>query len=426
MNFPSTLDDARLLDIDDPLASYRSRFVFPQHEGHEVVYFCGNSLGLLPHQAEELVRREFDEWGSHGVEGHFKAEHPWFAYHSLLREPLAKLVGAQNSEVTCMNSLTVNVHLMMSTFYKPHGERTVILLLGNEFPSDRYAAESHIRMHNLDPDTHIIEMNPRADEELLRTEDIIAMIDSIGSRLALVHFSAVHYYTGQFFDIKTITAHARKHDAIVGWDLAHAIGNVPLQLHEWNVDYAAWCSYKYLNSGPGGVGGCFVHERHCKNLDLVRPAGWWGNDEQTRFSMPHRFVPVPTADGWQLSNAPVFAMAIHRASLEIFQEAGMEAVRAKSVRLTSYLVHIIDELAKEFPDKALRIITPRDECSRGAQVSTIATKNGREIFDRLSRNGVIADWRNPDVIRMAPAPLYCSFADVFRFGEILRSSMQTH
>jgi kynureninase len=425
MVFPSSLEAARNLDMQDPLRDMRSRFLFPQHDSADCIYFCGNSLGLLPRDAEAGVHQEFADWQAHGVEGHFNARTPWYSYHAQFREPLAALTGALPTEVTCMNSLTVNVHLMMTTFYRPQGERTKILLLGNEFPSDRYAAESHVRMHGRTPDEHIIEVFPREGEETLRTEDIVDIIDSLGERLCLLHFSAVHYYTGQVFDVARITEAAHRHGAIAGWDLAHAIGNVPLRLHEWNVDYAAWCSYKYLNSGPGGVGGCFVHERHCMNTDLVRPAGWWGNDESTRFTMPHRFVPVKSADSWQLSNAPVFSMAIHKAALDIFHEVGMEVIRAKSIRLSSYLMHVIDSIGHRFPEDALRIITPRHDDARGAQVSTIATRNGRSMFEALTERGVIADWRNPNVIRMAPAPLYCSFEDVYRFGEILHAYCQS-
>lgn len=425
MVFPTSLHEARALDATDALQVFRSRFSFPQHNGSDSIYFCGNSLGLLPQYAEARVHQEFLDWQVHGVEGHFKAQHPWYSYHSQFREPLSRITGALPTEVTCMNSLTVNVHLMMSTFYKPQAQRTKILLLGNEFPSDRYAAESHVRMHGLNPDDHIIEVFPEPGEELLNTVRILEIISSIGSELCLLHFSAVHYYTGQLFEIARITKAVHDCGGIAGWDLAHAIGNVPLQLHDWNVDYAAWCSYKYLNSGPGGVGGCFVHERHCKNRDLVRPAGWWGNDESTRFTMPHRFVPVESADSWQLSNAPVFSMAIHKAALDIFSEAGMERVREKSLHLSAYLMHVIDAVGTQFPDHALRIITPREDSMRGAQVSTIATRNGRSLFDALTREGVIADWRNPDVIRMAPAPLYCSFEDVFHFGEILQSYCQS-
>ncbi|MFM8471946.1 MAG: kynureninase [Candidatus Kapaibacterium sp.] len=425
MTFPQTAQEARDLDRQDPLARLRSRFLFPQHDAHDCIYFCGNSLGLLPRDAEARVHQEFADWQAHGVEGHFNAMHPWYSYHAQFREPLAALTGALPTEVTCMNSLTVNVHLMMTTFYRPQGRRTKIVLLGNEFPSDRYAAESHVRLHGLHPDEHIVEISPREGEHELRTEDIVAAIDAIGDELSVLHFSAVHYYTGQFFDVEKITKAVHGHGGIAGWDLAHAIGNVPLRLHEWNVDYAAWCSYKYLNSGPGGVGGCFVHERHCRDTELVRPAGWWGNDEKTRFTMPHRFVPVESADSWQLSNAPVFSMAIHKAALDVFSEAGMDAVRAKSLHLSSYLMHVIDTIGAEFPDDALRIVTPRHETMRGAQVSTIATRDGRKMFDALMACGVVADWRNPDVIRMAPAPLYCSFEDVHRFGEILHSYCRT-
>lgn len=411
---------AQSLDAQDSLASFRQEFYFPQHDGSDTVYFCGNSLGLLPRQAESAVQQEFEDWKTHGVEGHFRARTPWFSYHKIFAQPLAELTGALAHEVVCMNALTVNVHLMMTSFYCPTPGRYRILILGQEFPSDRYAAQSHVQLHGYQPEDAIVELQPRGGEQVLRTEDILATIAELGSSLALVHLSAVHYYTGQFYDIEAISKAAHEAGAYIGWDLAHAMGNLPLHLHDWNVDYAAWCSYKYLNSGPGGVAGVFVHERHSANTQLPRFAGWWGNDEATRFTMPQWFQPVQTAESWQLSNAPVFPMAIHKASLDIFQRAGIEKLRAKSKALTGYLEFIIESVGEEFPAYRLNIITPRNPDERGAQLSTIATAKGKELFTYLSEHGVITDWRNPDVIRMAPAPLYCSFRDVWRFGKVLR------
>ncbi len=422
LSMSSTLFEfAQESDRNDAFAPFRSLFAGPQHKGQSAVYLCGNSLGLLPKAAQNRVQQEFQDWAEHGVEGHFRAKEPWFGYHHQFRASLARLVGAREQEVVCMNSLSVNVHLMLASFYQPTAERRRILILANEFPSDRYAVESQVRLHHGDPAVDIVELRPREGEDLLRTEDVLRTIAELGSSLALMHCSAVHYYTGQFFDMARWTKAAQDVGALVGWDLAHAIGNVPLRLHEWNVDYAAWCSYKYLNSGPGGVGGVFVHSRHCEDATRLRLAGWWGNDESTRFTMPQWFSPVPSAESWQLSNAPVFSMAIHRAALDVFDQIHMEELSAKGRALSSYLIRVIDTLAQEFPADALRVISPRNDAERGAQVSTIATRNGRQLFDYLAANGVIADWRNPDVIRMAPAPLYCSFSDIYRLYECIRN-----
>ncbi|MFN8366252.1 MAG: kynureninase [Candidatus Kapaibacterium sp.] len=425
MNYQFTEEFAHAMDAADSLAHFRNEFYIPQHNGSDAVYLCGNSLGLLPKRSEAAVQQEFEDWKTHGVEGHFRAKTPWFSYHKIFAKPLATLVGAFPHEVVCMNALTVNVHLMMTSFYLPTATRNKILILGQEFPSDRYAAESQVQLHGLNRDECIVELHPRQGENTLRTEDIIQTIQQLGNSLCLVHLSAVHYYVGQWYDMQAITNAAHSVGAHIGWDLAHAIGNVPLELHNWNVDYAAWCSYKYLNSGPGGVAGVFVHERHCNNTELPRFAGWWGNDESVRFTMPQWFTPVQTAESWQLSNAPVFPMALHKASLDIYEEAGIHNLRAKSIQLTGYLEYVINTVANEFPAHRLHIITPQYPTERGAQLSTIASNNGKQIFDYLSEHGVITDWRNPDVIRMAPAPLYNSFTDVYRFGQILRSCVQT-
>ncbi len=426
MNLDALRNLAKNYDQKDSLSALRDEFEFPQHEGRDVVYLCGNSLGLLPKRSRRAVEQEFEDWKTYGVEGHFEAKHPWFGYHNELRAPLSRLVGAKESEVVCMNSLTVNVHLLLASFYQPRSSRTKILIVGNEFPSDRYAVESQVRWHGLDPQTTIIEAQPRPGELCLHTQDVVDLINSLGDSLALVHFSAVHYYTGQFFDIPTITQAAHNNGAYCGWDLAHAIGNVPLELHNWNVDYAAWCSYKYLNSGPGGVGGAYVHQGHCTNPDLVRLAGWWGNDPSTRFTMPQWFSPVASADSWQLSNAPVFSMAIHRASLEIFDSVGMKALREKSQALSGFLMQGLEIYANAHPQLRLNVISPAASHDRGAQVSTTAQHDGRKIFDYLSAHGIVSDWRNPDVIRVAPAPLYCRFDDVVRFIDALFNYAEEH
>ncbi len=413
------LDRALALDAADSLASFRQLFAFPQHNTQDVVYLCGNSLGLMPKSVPTRLAEECEDWSKFGVEAHFQARRPWFGYHHQFPASLARLIGAKESEVVCMNSLTANVHLMAASFYRPSAERRIILLLGNEFPSDRYAMESHVRLHGGDPARDIIELRPRDGEDILRDDDVLSVIHTLGASLALLHCSAVHYYTGQFFNIQAWTRAAHSVGAIAGWDLAHAIGNVPLQLHDWDVDYAAWCSYKYLNSGPGGVGGAFVHQRHCSDSSRPRLAGWWGNDEVKRFTMPQWFEPVPTAESWQLSNAPIFSMAAHRASLDVFDQTDIQSLSAKGRALSSFLIEVLDDIHTRFPKDHLRVLSPRNEAERGAQISTIASRNGRAMFDHLSSQGVVADWRNPDVIRMAPAPLYTRFADIVSVHTVL-------
>lgn len=410
---------AHQLDTQDELAPFRHEFVFPQRNGMPCVYFCGNSLGLLPKAAKDAVLYELEQWGALGVEGHMNAAIPWYRYHEDLAPLLAELVGALPQEVVAMNSLTVNLHLMLASFYRPSSERSIILLLPAEFPSDRYAAESHVRWHGLDRSSCIVELPADSVMPVLSTERIIAAIEQLGERLALVHMSAVHYLTGELVDLETITAAAHRVGAIAGFDLAHAIGNVPLRLHEWNVDYAVWCSYKYLNSGPGGIGGAFVHQRHAENPDLLRLAGWWGNDPSTRFSMPQWFEPVPSADSWQLSNAPVLSMAVHRVALEQFHCAGIERLRQKSIRLTGFLEESLRALDGAYPHLGIEIITPHEPARRGAQLSVRFAEHGRAIYSHLLNHGIVVDWRTPDIIRMAPAPLYCSFADVVRMAAVL-------
>lgn len=418
-DFENKPEYARELDSIDPLASYRNKFYIPQHEGKDTVYLTGNSLGLQPKTARAAVEEEFAAWEKYGVEGHFEAKKPWFKYHHFLTEKAARLVGANPSEVVIMNNLTVNLHLMMVSFYRPQGKRVKIIMEGGAFPSDQYAMESQARFHGLNPDEAVIEIFPRHGEHTLRTEDIVAEIEKHGEEVAIVMFSGVNYYTGQFFDMKTITEAAHKVGATAGFDLAHAAGNVVLNLHDWEVDFATWCSYKYLNSGPGGTSGVFVHEKHGNNPDLPRFAGWWGHDEEERFKMKKGFKPTVGAQGWQLSNAQIFPMAIHNASLEIFDEVGMEKLRTKSELLTAYTEHLLEDLNSE--GKRFDIITPKDKKQRGCQLSMLVGNNGKALFDYLADNGVIADWREPNVIRIAPVPLYNSFEDVYRLYEIIQN-----
>lgn len=421
--FHNTLQFAKSKDLADPLHHFRHRFHFPKTaEGNHSIYFCGNSLGLLPRTVHRALEIELEDWQNLSVQGHGKARTPWFSYHEVLSLSLASLVGAKTTEVVAMGSLTANLHSLLATFYRPNTTRKQILILGQEFPSDRYAIESHVQWHGLKREEVIVEMIPEAGELLINPDRLIEKIRQLGESLSLVHMSAVHYYSGQLFDVSAITKAAHEVGALVGFDLAHTIGNVPLQLHDWNVDYAVWCSYKYLNSGPGGVGGIFVHERHSSNPETLRLAGWWGNDPESRFTMPQWFTPKLTAESWQTSNAPIFPMAIHRASLEIFDEAGMDALRLKSIELTNYAEFVLRTLAHDLPDEFLTILTPSDSSQRGAQLS-ITSRNIRRLYDFLTENGVVVDWRQPNVIRIAPAPLYCSFEDVWCFGQILSEAM---
>jgi kynureninase len=401
----------------DPLAHYRERFCFPQHHGGDVVYFCGNSLGLQPRSVEQYLAEELSAWKKYGVEGHFEGERPWKSYHHFFKEKEARLVGALPEEVVVMNTLTTNLHLMMVSFYRPEGKKRKILMEAGAFPSDQYAVESQIRFHGYDYEDAVVEISPRSDEQTLRTEDILAAIADHADELALVLFAGVNYYTGQYFDLEAICRQSQQFGIPVGLDLAHAAGNLPLRLHDWGCDFAVWCTYKYLNSGPGGPGGVFVHQRHADRPDLPRFAGWWGYDETTRFQMRRGFKPMHGADGWQLSNAQIMAMAPHLASLEIFDEVGMDALRAKSLALTGYLIESLQAIHARKPRFA--ILTPMDPQARGAQISMLMDDGiGRPIFEGLLQAGIIGDWREPNVIRIAPAPLYNSFADVARFVEV--------
>ncbi|MFZ1264540.1 MAG: kynureninase [Chitinophagaceae bacterium] len=424
MDFQNTFEFAKKLDEQDPLKHFREMFYIPILFGKECIYFTGNSLGLQPKRTQDYVVDELEDWASLGVEGHLHARNPWLPYHEFFPKQLSKLVGSKENEVVVMNSLTVNLHLLMVSFYRPTKKRYKIICEAKAFPSDQYAFETQARYHGFDPAEAIIEVLPREGEFTLRTEDIISTIKKHGDNVALVLFGGVNYYTGQLFDMKSITSAAHEAGAYAGFDLAHAAGNVELQLHDWNVDFACWCSYKYLNSGPGGVAGVFIHEQHVANNELPRFAGWWGYTKETRFNMEKGFEPIPTAEGWQLSNAPVLSMAAHKASLDIFEEAGMERLHAKRKLLAGYLHFILQDINDRQNEKALEIITPSDETERGCQVSMLMLKRGKEIFNELTKKGVLADWREPNVIRVAPVPLYNSFEDVWQFGNIIESILK--
>jgi kynureninase len=405
------MEEARRLDADDDLAGFRERFHIPASpSGADSVYLCGNSLGLQPRDTETIVAALLEDWRRYGVDGHFRGEHPWMPYHEQFAEPLAILTGARTAEVVCMNTLTVNLHLMMVSFYQPTAERYRLMIEKPAFPSDRYAAESQVRYHGLDPADALIEVGPRDGESTIREEDILETIEAAGESIALVMLPGVQYYSGQCFDMGTITAAARTRGCRVGWDLAHAVGNVSLSLHDWGADFAIWCNYKYLNGGPGAIGGCFVHERHAHDSGLPRFAGWWGHDKATRFRMGPEFAPSPGAEGWQLSNPPIFSMAPLIPALDLFVEAGMDRLTTKSRRLTGWL----EELLKARLSDDIEILTPASPERRGCQLS-LRLRAGRDVFERLTAAGVIVDWREPDVIRAAPVPLYNSFEDVCRF-----------
>jgi kynureninase len=409
---------AREMDAQDTLHEFRDRFHLPGKDGKPLIYFAGNSLGSMPKSARAIVEEELDNWARLGVDAHHAAGTPWYSYHEALREPTARLAGAKPVEVICMNSLTVNLHLMMATFYRPTKSRFKILMEDPAFPSDTYAIKTQIVHHGLDPKHTLILARPRKGEFTIRTEDIIDLIKKHGDQLAVVMFAGINFFTGQLFDIKKIAAAAQKHGAIAGFDLAHAIGNMPLSLHDWNVDFAVWCSYKYLNAGPGAVGGAFVHERHATDTSLPRLAGWWGNDPNTRFRLhlDPDFMPVQSADAWQVSNPPIFSMAPLRASLAVFDEAcGMEPLRAKSIRLTGYLEFLLTEIGS----KKFGVITPRDRDARGCQLSILAHEHPKELHNELIAADVKCDFREPNVIRVAPTPLYNTFHEVWRFAKIL-------
>lgn len=419
MIYNHTLAFAKKQDKADPLRKYRSQFYFPKHNGKRTTYLCGNSLGLQPKGIKKALIAELDHWAEHGVEGHFRGEMPWMYYHKFLTPQTARLVGAKESEVVVMNTLTVNLNLMMASFYRPTKTRYKIIMEAGAFPSDQYAMETNAKLHNLDPSDVVIEVAPREGEEILRTEDILETIEKHGDSVAVVMFGGINYYTGQFFDLEKITKKGHKVGAIVGFDCAHAAGNMPLKLHDWGVDFAVWCSYKYLNSAPGGPSGVFIHERHGKKNQLPRYSGWWGHEEKTRFLMQKGFKPMEGAAGWQQSNAQILSMAAHKVSLDMFDEVGMDALRKKSVALTGFMEFLIERLNEK--KNRFNIITPKDPEFRGGQLSILTGDEGKKLFDYLTENGVVADWREPNVIRVAAVPMYNSFEDVWRFVGLLGS-----
>lgn len=424
MDFKNDHAFALQLDKQDPLRDFRKSFYLPQHEGKDKIYFTGNSLGLQPKNAAQYIRQELDDWAVMGGEGHFEAKRPWYPYHELFPQLMTKLIGCRPEEVVVMNSLTVNLHLLMVSFYRPTKQRFKIICEYKAFPSDQYAMESQVRVHGFDPENAIIEIKPREGEHLISEEDILQAIKENGDSLALVLFGGINYYTGQVFDMKSITEATHAVGALAGFDLAHAAGNIELHLHDWQVDFAVWCTYKYLNSGPGSVGGAFIHEKHISDKTLQRFAGWWGYLKNTRFKMEKGFEPIPTAEGWQLSNAPVLSMAVHKAALDIFDEAGMDRLLTKSRQLSAYLIYILEEVNKRLPERTIDIITPAEENQRGCQVSMVIRKKGRAVFDYLMKNGVSAGWREPEVLRVAPVPLYNTFEEVWQFGNILEAAIK--
>lgn len=426
-NFESTEDFARKMDAEDALKNFREKFYIPkQASGEDVLYFTGNSLGLQPKTTKNYIEQELDDWKTFGVEGHFHAKRAWMPYHEFVAEQLAMIVGAKKTEVVAMNSLTANLHFLMVSFYRPTNERYKIIIEADAFPSDKYAVKSQIAFHasskfqvpSSESDA-LIELTPRDGETILRTEDILKTIEENSDSLALVLLGGVNYYTGQKFDFEKITEAGQNAGAIVGFDLAHAAGNVELKLHDWNADFAAWCSYKYLNAGPGGIAGIFVHERHHEDENLPRFVGWWGHEKETRFLMDDEFVPIKSAESWQLSNPPIFQLAALKASLDVFEEAGMKNLLEKSKKLTGYLEFLLDRIETD----RIEIITPKDENQRGCQLSIRVKNADKKLFKQISERGVIADWREPDVIRVAPVPLYNSFADCRKFVKILKDCL---
>ncbi|WP_058105929.1 kynureninase [Maribacter dokdonensis] len=419
MEFKNTLQFAQSLDAKDNLNIYRDEFIFPKINGKEVIYFTGNSLGLQPKRTKSFVDEVMKDWAELAVEGHFYAEKPWWDYHERLAEPLAKVVGALPEEISVMNTLTVNLHLLMVSFYNPTQKRFKILCEEKAFPSDQYMFQSQVRFHGLDPDETIVEIKKREGEHHWRTEDILAKIEELGDELALVLIGGVNYYNGQVMDMEAITKAGKAVGANVGWDLAHAVGNVELKLHEWDADFASWCSYKYMNSGPGNASGIFVNKKHLNKKDIQRFEGWWGTKKETRFLMKPEFEPMENADAWQISNVPVLSVAPYLASLTMFEEVGMHKLIDKRKLIVSYLEFILHEIDKEV-DSTFEIITPAD---RGCQLSVFLHGQGKALFNYLMENGVVTDWREPNVIRLAPAPFYSTFEDMYRFGQILKEGV---
>ena len=424
MNFQNTREFAQSLDAQDQLKKYQSEFEFPKVNGKKTIYFTGNSLGLMPKRAKKYVEDVMNDWANMAVEGHFYAEKPWWDYHERFSNPLSKIVGAKPSEVSVMNTLTVNLHMMMVSFYNPTSTRFKIICEEKAFPSDQYMFQTQVKFHGLDPKDVIVEVKRREGEHNLRNEDIIAKINEVGDELALVLIGGINYYTGQVLDMENITKTGHAVGAQVGWDLAHAAGNIELKLHEWNVDFACWCSYKYMNAGPGSVAGYFVHEKHHTNKDLNRFGGWYGHNKERRFLMEPEYTPNEGALGWQSSCTGVLAMAPYLASVEMFNEIGMEALIKKRDLITAYLEFIVEETAKETGTN-LEIITPKNQAERGSQLSVVLHGEGKELFHYLMKQGVVTDWREPAVIRLAPVPLYTTFEEMYDFGQILKIGIQT-
>lgn len=423
MNFENTLAFAQQADQNDPLRKFRDQFYIPILHGKTSIYFNGNSLGLQPKTTQNVILDEMEDWANFGGEGHMHARHPWIKYHDLIAPKLAPIVGAKSEEVVAMNTLTVNVHLMMATFYRPTKERFKIIVEEKAFPSDQYAVASQIELAGLNPEEALVEVKAREGAHTIETQDILDAIKECGNQLALVMIGGINYYSGQVFDMETITKAAHEEGAYCGFDLAHAAGNIELKLHDWNVDFACWCSYKYLNSGPGGVGGVFIHERHITNTSLPRMAGWWGTNKETRFKMEKEFDPIPTAEGWLLSCTPLLNLGAHLASLDVIAKAGFKRMLEKAAQLSAYLHFVLNDINQNTNRKVIEIITPANEKEHGCQVSMLMLENGKHAFDILRKNSVIADWREPNVIRVAPVPLYNSFEDVYTFGQIISQSI---
>ena len=423
MDLQNTREFALELDSKDELSVFRDEFIFPKHNEKNVIYFTGNSLGLQSKRSRKYVDEVMDDWASLAVEGHFHANKPWWDYHERFAHPLGKLVGAKPSEITVMNTLTVNLHLLMVSFYRPTKTRYKIICEEKAFPSDQYMFQSQVHFHGFKSEDAIVEVKRREGEHTIRLEDILDKIDEVGDALALVLFGGVNYYTGQVFDMKSITAAGQNVGAIVGFDLAHAAGNVELELHDWNVDFAVWCSYKYMNSGPGNASGCFIHEKHHDNKNIPRFAGWWAQKKERRFLMEQSFDPIVGADGWQISNLPILSLAPYLASVELFAEVGMEKLIRKRNSITAYLEFVLQQIDAEIEGAKFEIITPNNQEERACQLSVYLHGQGKSLFDFLMKNGVIVDWREPNVIRLAPTPFYCSYTDIYEFGQLLKEGI---
>ena len=423
MDLQNTREFALELDSKDELSVFRDEFIFPKHNEKNVIYFTGNSLGLQSKRSRKYVDEVMDDWASLAVEGHFHANKPWWDYHERFAHPLGKLVGAKPSEITVMNTLTVNLHLLMVSFYRPTKTRYKIICEEKAFPSDQYMFQSQVHFHGFKSEDAIVEVKRREGEHTIRLEDILDKIAEVGDALALVLFGGVNYYTGQVFDMKSITAAGQNVGAIVGFDLAHAAGNVELELHDWNVDFAVWCSYKYMNSGPGNASGCFIHEKHHDNKNIPRFAGWWAQKKERRFLMEQSFDPIVGADGWQISNLPILSLAPYLASVELFAEVGMEKLIRKRNSITAYLEFVLQQIDAEIEGAKFEIITPNNQEERACQLSVYLHGQGKSLFDFLMKNGVIVDWREPNVIRLAPTPFYCSYTDIYEFGQLLKEGI---